>query len=110
MRGPDRGLPRLLVGFAVGGDDAPGRFDLDLLFNGENGIETGALLVGEQTGARVQCAACPIGRVAGPAPMTESVLLNALPCPIEGVAGEADDVERIYEVGLLCEESIIVSR
>ena len=53
--GLHHGLAMLLVGFAVGGDhalvDAPGRLDLDVLRDREQGFETGLLLLGEQRGA-----------------------------------------------------------
>lgn len=46
------------VGVPVGGDhplvDAPGGLDLDVLIDGEQGRESGGLLVGEQVGTGVQ--------------------------------------------------------
>ncbi len=48
-----------LVGFAVGGDHplvgAPGRFDLDVRVDLEQGLQTLVLLVGEQVGATALC-------------------------------------------------------
>ena len=46
------------AGVAVGGDhalvDAPGRLDLDVLLDGEQRLDPGGLLVGEQVSAGVQ--------------------------------------------------------
>ena len=60
---PHHLLRLLLVGFAVGGDDAlvdaPGRFDLDVLLDGEYRVEAGGLLLGEEARAGVKGAAGP---------------------------------------------------
>ena len=55
------------VGVPVGGDhplvDAPGGLDLDVLIDGEQGRESGGLLVGEQVGTGVQGSPGTVERV-----------------------------------------------
>lgn len=57
----------LPTGFAVGGDDAlvdaPARFDLDMPFAREQGLETGVLRVSEESCAGIQGAPDPEERV-----------------------------------------------
>ena len=63
---------------------------------GEQGVEPGLLLVGEQVGAGVQGAAGGVQRVTGPASVSVKVLLDPAAALVEGVAGEADDVEGVH--------------
>ncbi len=97
---PHHLLRLLLVGFAVGGDDAlvdaPGRFDLDVLLDREHRVQPCSLLLGEEAHAGVEGAADPVERVPGVTAVPESVLLNPLPGPVQGVTGEPDDMERIH--------------
>ena len=87
------------VGFAVGGDHSlvggPGDLDGDVIIVGEQGIKPVLLLVGEQVGAGVQGASRRVQRVAGTAAVSVEVLLDPAAALVEGVAGEADDVERV---------------
>ena len=84
---------------AVGGDDrlvdAPGDFDLHVLVVGEQCVDAGALSVGEQVGSGVQGPPRPVERVAGQAAVTVQILLDPAPAAVQGVAGQARDVERI---------------
>ena len=66
----------------------------DLLLDGEQRFESGVLLVGEEAHAGVLGAAGLVERVASPTAMAPRLLLNALPAPVETIAGEADHVER----------------
>ena len=79
--GLHHGLAMLVVGFAVGGDhalvDAPGRLDLDVLRDREQGFETGLLLLGEQRGAGVEGAPRGIEQVALAAAVPAGDLLDA---------------------------------
>lgn len=90
------------VGITVGGDDAlidaPGRLDLDMLVDGEHRLDPRALPVSRQRFPGVQGAADPVERIAGMPAMAESLLLDALPGAVEGVAGELDDVERVHHL------------
>ena len=90
----------LLLGLAVGGDNAlvnaPGRFDLDMLLDREHGVEAGGVLVDEQTCTGVQGPARLLQRIPDAATMPENVLLDALPAPVEGVAGQTNDMERVH--------------
>lgn len=90
-----------LVGFAVGGDDAlvdaPGRFNLDVLLDGEHRLDAGALLIGEEVDTGVQGVTGAVERVAGVATVPEGVLLDPLPGPVQRVAGEADNAEGIHD-------------
>jgi hypothetical protein len=93
-------LRRLPIGFAVGGDhalvDAPGRLDLDVLGDREQCLETGLLPVSEQLRAGVEDAAGLVERIVFAAPPAVQALLDATTAGVEGVAGEADDVERVH--------------
>jgi len=62
---------------------------------GEQLLEAGLLLVGEQRVAGVQGPPGGVQRVTGPATVTVEVLLDPAAALVEGVAGEADDVERV---------------
>jgi hypothetical protein len=88
------------VGFAVGGDhplvDAPGGFDLDVVVGGEQRLQALVLCAGEEVGAGVQGAPGPVQRVVGAAAVTVDGLLDAAPAAVQGVAGEADDMERVH--------------
>jgi len=87
------------VGFAVGGDhalvDRPGRLDLDVLVGGEQLVQSLCLLGGEQVSAGVQGPPRAVERVVGAAAVAMGVLLDASAAAVEGVAGEADDVEGV---------------
>lgn len=87
------------VGLPVGADhalvDAPGRLDLDVLLDAEQRGQPLPLPVGEEVGAGVQRPAGAVERVALSAAVTVQVLLDPPPASVQGVAGEADDVERI---------------
>ena len=65
----------------VGGDhplvDAPGGLDLDVLIDGEQGRESGGLLVGEQVGTGVQGSPGTVERVVLTAAAAAGGLLNA---------------------------------
>ena len=84
---------------AVGGDhplvDAPGGFDLDMIIAREQGSEPVLLPVGEEVGAGVQGAARRVERVTGASSVSVDGLLDASAASVEGVAGEADDVEGV---------------
>ena len=85
------------VGVAVGGDHAlvgrPGDLDGEVIFVGEQGIEAALLFVGEQAGAGVQGPARRVERVTGTAAVAVEVLLDPAAALVEGIPGEADDVE-----------------
>lgn len=95
-------LAELLVGFPVRGDhaliDAPGRFNLDVLLDGEYRLQACGLLVGEQARPGVQGASRFVERIAGATTMPEGGLLDALPAPVECLASEPHDVERIMPI------------
>ena len=102
-RGDQRGHRRPApcpVGVAVGGDhglvDAPGHLDLDVVSGGEQGLDAGALSVGEQAGAGVQGPSGPVERVPCAAAVTVQVLLDPAPALVQGVAGQAGDVEGVH--------------
>jgi hypothetical protein len=88
------------VGLPVGGDhalvDAPGRFDLDVRVVGEQRLEPLLLFVGEQVGAGVQGAAGPVERIVGAAAVAVDDLLDPAATLVQGIAGEADDVEGVH--------------
>ena len=88
------------VGFAVGGDhplvDAPGGLDLDVLLDGEQALQSVLLLVGEQAGAGVQGPPRGVERVACAAAVAVQVLLDPAAAPVQGVAGQPDDVEGVH--------------
>ena len=67
-----------------------------MLLGGEHRVEPRGLLLGEEARAGVEGAADPVERVAGVTAVPECVLLDALPGPVERVAGQADDVERVH--------------
>lgn len=77
------------MGLAVGRDDAlvaaPGRFYFDVLRGGDDGAQSGVLLVGEEARAVVQGAARLEQRVAGQAAVREGVLLHRVAQPRGGV-------------------------
>src|SRR5690606_3961822 len=87
--------------FTVGGDDplvdAPGRFDLNMLLDGEEGFEPCVLFLGEEAGTGVQGAAGTVERVTGTPAMPARVLLHALPAPVDRIPGETDRVKRIHD-------------
>ena len=87
------------VGFAVGSDhglvDGPGGFDLDVLIASEQRVKTCALLVGEQVGAGMQDPPGPVEGFASAAAVAVKVLLDAAPALVQGVANQADHMERI---------------
>ena len=80
-----------LVGFAVGGDHplvgAPGRFDLHVCVDLEQGLQTLVLLVGEQVGAGVQGPSGGVEGVACAAPVTMKVLLDPASALVQRVTG-----------------------
>ena len=84
---------------AVGGErglvDASGHLDLDMVLVGERRGDPGALAVGEQVGSGVQGPARLVERVALEAAVPAGVLLDAAPAPVQGVTGQASDVERV---------------
>lgn len=86
-------LRLLLVGLSVGVHDAlvdaPGRLDLDVLFDREDRFEAGVLLVGEQAGPGMQSPACLVERIVGAAAMPERVLLHPLPAAVQSSASPA---------------------
>jgi hypothetical protein len=88
------------VGVPVGGDhplvDAPGGLDLDVLIDGEQGRESGGLLVGEQVGTGVQGSPGTVERVVLTAAAAAGGLLNAAAAVVEGVAGQAHHVEGVH--------------
>jgi hypothetical protein len=83
--------PVLAVGFAVGADhplvDAPGRLDLDMLLDREQGRQPGALLVGEQVRAGVQGPPGPVQRVVLAAAVPVEVLLDPAAALVQRVTG-----------------------
>ncbi|CCI52580.1 hypothetical protein BN13_1880002 [Nostocoides jenkinsii Ben 74] len=89
------------AGVAVGADhplvDAPCRLHFDMLLDGEQRLQAGALTVGEEVRAGVQGAAGSVKRVAFAAAVAGGGLLNPAACLIEGVPGEADHVERVKD-------------
>ncbi len=60
-----------------------------MLVGGEERFDPLALSVGEQVGSGVQGATGAVERVAGAAPVTAGVLLDAASAPVQGVAGQA---------------------
>ena len=63
---------------------------------GEQREEPGLLLGGEQVDAGVQGPPAGVERVTGVAAVPAGVLLDPAPALVEGVAGKADDVERVH--------------
>ena len=63
---------------------------------GEQRLEPLLLFVGEQVDAGVQGAAGPVERIVRAAAVAVDDLLDPAAAPVEGVAGEADDVERVH--------------
>ena len=88
------------VGVPVGGDHSlvggMGDLDSDVSVVGEQGIKPVLLFVGEQARAGVEGPARRVERVAGTAAVSVEVLLDPAAALVEGVAGEADDVEGIH--------------
>lgn len=88
------------VGVAVGGDhglvDGPGCFNLDVLIDGEQGVQSCTLFVGEERLTGVEGAAGSIERVTGSSAMPASVLLDALSASVQGVARQSHDVEGVH--------------
>ena len=86
------------AGLAVGRDhalvDAPGRLDLDVHV-GEELPQPGGLFVGEQVRAGVQGPACGVERVVLAAPVPAGGLLHPTPAQVQGVPGQADDMEGV---------------
>lgn len=93
-------LSRRPVGVPVGNDhplvDAPGRFDLDVLFVREQAQQVFALPVDEECFAGVQGAAGAVGPVTGTASTSERVAMDAASAVVERVAGELDDMEWVH--------------
>src|SRR4051812_49359801 len=73
--------------------DRPGRLDLDVLVDGEQRVEAGALLLGEQAGAGVQGPPGSVERIVTATAVAVEVLLDTAAAPVQRVPGEADDVE-----------------
>jgi len=99
----DRGQGRRClapVGFAVGGDhalvDAPGRFNLDVLVDREQRVESCALLVGEQACAGVQGSPRSVQRVVAATTMPMQVALDPPPALIQRITGQPHHVERVH--------------
>lgn len=67
-----------------------------MFLDGEHGVQAGGLFLGEEARAGMEGAADTVERVPGVTTVPEGVLLDALPCPVQGVAGEADDMERVH--------------
>jgi hypothetical protein len=92
--------PWVRSGFAVGGDhalvDPPGHLDLDVGIGGEQVVQSVLLLVGEQVGAGVQSSARAVEGVVLAATVPVDVLLDPAPALVQGVPGQAHDVERIH--------------
>ena len=63
---------------------------------GEQRLEPLLLFVGEQVDTGVEGAAGPVERIVGAAAVAVDDLLDPAAAPVEGVAGEADDVERVH--------------
>jgi len=88
------------VGFAVGGDhalvDAPGRLDLDVLVAGEQVVQSLYLLGHEQVSTGVQGPPRAVERIVLAAAVPMGVLLDSPAALVEGVAGQADDVEGVH--------------
>ena len=59
-------------------------------------LESLSLGVGEQVDAGVQGAAGPVERIVLAAAVAVEDLLDPPSAPIQGVAGEADDMERVH--------------
>ena len=93
-------LPESPIRFPVGGDhpliDAPGRLDLDMLLVGEQLLEAGLLLLGEQPGSGVEGAAGLVERILLPSAAPECVTLDAAAALVERVASQSHDVERVH--------------
>jgi hypothetical protein len=64
-----------------------------VLIAGEQRAQPCSLLVGEQVITGVQGPTGPVERIRGVASVTVQVLLNASPAAVQGVPGQADDVE-----------------
>jgi len=89
------------VGIAVCGDhplvDAPRGLDRDVLLDLEERIESGCLLLGQQVLSGVQGPPGPVERVVLVAAVAVQVLLDPSSALVEGVAGQANDVEGIHD-------------
>src|SRR5690606_29966103 len=83
-----------------GGDhllvDAPGGLDLDVLVEVEQCGELVFLAVGEQVDAGVQRPPCAVERVVLRATAPVDDLLHPASAPVQGVTGQADDVEGVH--------------
>ena len=67
-----------------------------VLVDGEHGLQSGALAVGEQRKPGPQGAPDPVERVPGAAPVARRVLLDALAALVELPGGEVDDMEGVH--------------
>ena len=80
---------------------------MDVCVMGEQRVEAGGLLVGEQAGAGVQRPAGRVERVAGATAMPAVLLLDAHSALVQGIAGERDDVERVHHRDCLGSSSLV---
>jgi hypothetical protein len=76
--------------------DAPGDLDLDVGFVGEQRVDACALSVGEQVVSGVQGPPGAVERVVGVAAVSVQVLLDAAATAVQGITGQAGDVEGIH--------------
>jgi hypothetical protein len=92
--------PWVRSGFAVGGGhllvDGPGRLDLDVLIGREQCEQAVLLLAGKQVGTGVQGPPGPVEGVVLAASVAVDDLLDPSPAPVQGVAGQADHMERVH--------------
>lgn len=97
-------LPTLgAVGGAVGGDhalvDAPGGLNPDVAIDTELRGEPLALAVCEQVDVGVQGPSRPVERVVPASAVAVQVLLDSAPAPVQGVPGQAHDMEGVHDRG-----------
>src|SRR3954454_17994495 len=72
---------------------------LDVLVGGEQRVQALPLPVGEQVGAGVQGASGAVERVVLAAAVAVQVVLDSAPAAVQGIAGQADDVEGAHPSG-----------
>ncbi len=78
--------------------DAPGGLDLNMVLHGEQRLQPRGLLLGEQVVTGVQGPPGPVQRVVCPAAVAVQVLLDPAAARIQGISGQADDVEGYVDV------------
>ena len=90
------------VRFAVGGDhllvDGPGGFDLDVLIAGEQGFQASLLARSEKVQTGVQGPTGAVERIGSATAVAVQCLLDAAPALVEGITGQADDMEGIMQM------------